>query len=147
MPASELFSFEQLKKYCCVLLLRHTFFLNAGYYHWFQRAKGSIIIFFALHLASLLIDWVSWTTFYLMCLPKQFWEQIFYLMAPHVENLTSQLLYILDAHCEIYKQTLGNLSIPRLGNTYTDTRTHSCICTDYPWYAGLRRLKSILEII
>lgn len=44
-------------------------------------------------------------------------------MAPHVENLTSQLLYILDTHCEIYKQTLGNLSIPRLGNTYTDTYT------------------------
>lgn len=108
-----------------MLLPRHTFFLNEGSYHWFQRAKGSIIIFFALHLASVLIDWTSWTLFYPMCLPEQFWGQIFYLMAQHVENLTFQLLYISDAPSEIHKQTSGNLSVAHLGNTYTDTRTHT----------------------
>lgn len=125
-----------------MLLLRHTFFLNEGYCHWFRRAKGSIIIFFVLHLVSLLIDWTSWTIFfYLMCLLKQFWGQIFHLVAQHVENLTFQLLYISDAPSEIYKQTLGNLSIVHLGNTQRHGYTH------HTWYAGLRRLTHILELI
>lgn len=46
-------------------------------------------------------------------------------MAQHVENLTFQLLYISDAPSEIYKHTSGNLSIAHLGNTYTDTCTHT----------------------
>lgn len=48
-------------------------------------------------------------------------------MAQHVENLTFQLLYISDAPSEISKQTLGNLSIAHLGNTYTDTHKHTLV--------------------
>lgn len=124
-----------------MLLLRHTFFLNEGYCHWFQRAKGSIIIFFVLHLAGLLIDWTSRTTFHLMCLPKQFWGQIFYFMAQPGENFTPPLLYLSDFHFGICKQMKKSQHCS-LGE-YRDT--HSRIYTHGPWSAGLRRLTPISE--
>lgn len=141
MPTSELFSFQQLEKYWYTLLLRHTFFLNKGYCHRFQREKGSIIIFFALHLASVLIDWTSQTIYlYLMCLPRQYLGQIFYLIEKHVENLTYQLLYILDTHSEIYEQILRRLSIAHLGNTCKHAHMH-----DTPsWMGWAEKAKALL---
>lgn len=102
-----------------------------------QRAKGSIIIFFALHLASVLIDWTLWTIYmYLVCLLKQFWGWMFYLLVQHVENKTSQLLHILDAHSEIYEQTVRRSSITRLGNTHSHTHAHTYTCPHIPFLMG-----------
>lgn len=102
-----------------------------------QRAKGSIIIFFALHLVSVLIDWTLWTIYmYFLCFLKQFWRPMFYLLARHVENKTSQLLYVLDAHSEIYEQTVRRSSITHLGNTHS--RIHACTytCPHIPFLMG-----------
>lgn len=115
-------------------------FLNEGYCHWFQRAKGPIIIFFALHLASLLIDWTACTTFYLKCLPKQFWGQIFYFMATMTKMcLPSSCIFQIFILKFISKRR--NLGIAHLGDT------HSHIYTYCPSYAGLRRLKPISETV
>lgn len=49
---------------------------------------------------------------------------MFYLMAQHVESKTAQLLYILDAHSEIYEQNVRRLSIANL-ETHSHMHAHA----------------------
>ena len=61
---------------------------------------------------------------------------MFYLLVQHVENKTSQLLHILDAHSEIYEQTVRRSSITRLGNTHSHTHAHTYTCPHIPFLMG-----------